>query len=68
MDGRRRAALRAEAAESVRRMPARAWLLFGYDGATSSILKEEMDRRLVLRREFDLSGPYYTHVLEYARF
>jgi mannosyltransferase len=73
VDDRRRQVLKAEAegdvshaANSLTSSEARAWVLYGYDGAVSRILKDELDRRLTFQREIPLVGPYYLSLLEYA--
>jgi hypothetical protein len=73
VDDRRRRTLQAEAENDVSRVAialtggeARAWVLYGYDGTVSRILKDELDRRLTFQRQIPLVGPYYLSVLEYA--
>lgn len=67
--GPRRGMLRAEAAGVIDRLTAldgEAWVLYGYDANVSGILREQMDKRLTLRKENPAAGPFHTVVLEYA--
>jgi hypothetical protein len=73
VDDPRRRSLQAEAENDVSRVAislsggeARAWVLYGYDGTVSRVLRDELDRRLSFQRQISLVGPYYLSVLEYA--